>query len=340
MNRCLELASNGLGYVAPNPLVGCVIVHEDKIIGEGYHRAFGTPHAEIHALESISDKSLLPDSILYVNLEPCSHYGKTPPCSDMIIQSGIRQVVIANQDPNEKVNGRGINKLKEAGIKVRLGLLENEAKFLNRRFYIFHSLKRPYIILKWAQTADGYIDRKREETATGGAVISGKESRQLVHKWRSEEQSIMVGTNTVQLDNPELTTRLYNGKNPIRIVIDRKLSLDSQMKVFNDSAATLVLNESKSAQNASLEYIAINFDDFAGDFCSLLYERNIQSVFVEGGSKLLDYFIQNDLWDEVRIFTSRMKFGDGVNAPEFKQTANESLEMGNDFLEIMFKENR
>ena len=336
MRRCLELASNGLGYVAPNPLVGCVIVHNDAIIGEGYHRSFGTPHAEINALNAVKDRSLLQDSTLYVNLEPCSHYGKTPPCCEVIIKSGIKHVVLANQDPNKKVNGNGIKKMRDAGIDVQEGLLSEEAMQLNRRFHTFHTKNRPYIILKWAQTSDGFIDQDRADNSGTGSQISSEESLLLVHKWRSEEQAIMVGKNTVLQDNPLLTTRMYAGQNPLRIVTDKRLELDSNLHVFNNDAATLVLNAVKDAKEAHAELIAMDFTNFHSAFNAVMYQRNVQSVFVEGGSKLLQSFIDNRNWDEARIFTSRKKFGKGVSAPQFNRTPHESFDLGSDTLDITF----
>ncbi len=336
MQRCLELASNGLGYVAPNPLVGCVIVHNDEIIGEGYHRSFGTPHAEVHALESVVDKSLLSESTLYVNLEPCSHFGKTPPCSERIVNSGIKRVVIANQDPNEKVNGRGISRLKDAGIDVQIGLMKEEASFLNRRFNTFHRYKRPYIVLKWAKSSDGFIDKVRTKDSQGAAKVSGEKSFQLVHKWRSEEQAIMVGKNTVQMDNPSLTTRFYEGANPMRIVVDNHLELDLGYKVFNEEAKSIILNSKESKEENGFQFVSINFDAFFEQFSKVFFEMNVQSVLIEGGRFLLQSFIDQNLWDEARVFIAKKNFADGVAAPQLKMTSNEHYLIGDDTLEITF----
>ncbi len=317
MKRCLELATNGLGYVAPNPMVGAVVVHDDRIIGEGFHQMYGMPHAEVNAILSVKDQSLLKKSILYVNLEPCSHMGKTPPCSDLIIKSGIPRVVIGTSDPNSLVSGKGIKKLKTSGVDVVNQILPEKCRELNKRFFTYHEKKRPYIILKWAQTSDGYMDvlRKPEEPV-GVNWISNPLSRKLVHKWRAEEQAIMAGTGTILFDDPELTLRLWEGSSPLRIVIDRNLRIPPSAKVFNNLVSTLVFNEKQNKVIRNTEYIKVEagtnilkqiFDD--------LYHREILSVIVEGGKKILEYCIENEFWDEARVFIGEKTFGSGLNAP-------------------------
>ncbi|HRS53852.1 MAG TPA: bifunctional diaminohydroxyphosphoribosylaminopyrimidine deaminase/5-amino-6-(5-phosphoribosylamino)uracil reductase RibD, partial [Bacteroidales bacterium] len=248
IRRCFDLARLGMGKVAPNPMVGCVIVNGNKIIGEGYHQEYGGYHAEVNAINSVIDKDLLKTAVLYVNLEPCAHYGKTPPCTDLIISSQIPKVVISNVDPFEKVAGKGINKLRAAGISVIVGVLKQDGKELNKRFFTFCEQKRPYIILKWAQSLDGFIDKERNsnEKLKGPTWITGDFFKKVVHKWRAEEQAIMVGTNTAINDNPKLTVREVPGKNPLRIVIDRVLKLPHNLNLFDSSTPTLVLTEQKN----------------------------------------------------------------------------------------------
>lgn len=313
MRRCIELASLGSGYAAPNPLVGSVIVHDEKIIGEGYHMKFGEAHAEVNAINAVENKDLLPYSTLYVNLEPCSHFGKTPPCADMIIRNKIERVVIGCTDPNPLVSGKGIEKLQNAGCTTEVGILEEECRNLNRRFLTFIKKQRPHIILKWAQTENGFIapaDRTRTD-------ISNEFSRTLVHRWRSEESAILVGTNTALYDNPRLDSRLWNGRNPLRIVLDKNLRLPANLNLFDHSVPTLVITEQSRANETNLEF---HSTDFSGDFLqrvlSILFEKHIQSVLVEGGTQLLGTFIKEGLWDEARIFTSELSFPEGVRAPQ------------------------
>jgi diaminohydroxyphosphoribosylaminopyrimidine deaminase / 5-amino-6-(5-phosphoribosylamino)uracil reductase len=318
MGRCLDLAENGLGKVSPNPLVGAVIVNNNLIIGEGYHKQFGQSHAEVNAINSVRDSSVLHESTLYVNLEPCAHLGKTPPCSDLIIQKKIPLVVIGTSDPNALVAGRGISKLKKHGVHVEVDILKDDCRELNRRFFTFHEKKRPYIILKWAQTSDGFIDTIRKPGEIIGINwISHPLSRMLVHKWRSEEQGIMIGTNTVLTDNPKLTVREWNGKNPVRIILDRNLRIQNDLHVFKNDAATLVYNERQSKKNGSVEWVRLSFND---KNLSLvlddLYQRELLSIIVEGGKELLEYFITCNLWDEARVFTGEKKFIRGLKAPE------------------------
>lgn len=329
MNRCLELALNGIGNVAPNPMVGSVVVYKDSIIAEGYHKEYGYDHAERMAINAVKDKDLLKQSTLYVSLEPCSHFGKTPPCTDLIIESGIKRVVVASRDPNPKVQGRGIETLTKAGIDVTYGILEKEAKELNRRFFVYHVKKRPYIILKWAQTLDGYIDSIRKPDDPIAPVwITNDLARTLVHRWRSEEQAILIGTNTVAKDNPRLDVRDWNGRNPLRVVLDRKLRLSTDYHVFDGTIPTLLFignNSSASARKpefASIPNLEMLTIDFAkgeeGQVLKELYERNVLSIIIEGGAMLISSFVKKGLWDEARVFVGNKFFGDGVKAPEFK----------------------
>ena len=339
MLRCLEIAKNGLGTTAPNPMVGAVIVHNDIIIGEGFTSPYGGPHAEVNAINSVVDQSLLKEATIYVTLEPCSHYGKTPPCADLIAKHGIPKVVIGLIDPHTKVAGKGIQKLKDAGSEVLTGCLENECRTHHRRFLTFQEKKRPYIILKWAETADGFIAPKKEERATDPEPfwITNPYSRQLVHQWRSEEQSILVGTNTVIEDNPKLDVRLHTGKNPIRVILDRKLKISSDYHVLDGSVHTLVLTEAvKTTQpNASVTYHQINFDkDVAQQICDVLYQENISSILIEGGSQTLQTFIDSGLWDEARVFTGMSHFKSGIAAPKFKGRLNSTKFIETDTLKI------
>lgn len=313
MRRCFELAVNGLGNVAPNPLVGCVIVNEGKIIGEGFHQYYGGAHAEVNAIHAVKNKEALKSSTLYVNMEPCAHRGKTPPCTDLITSHGIPEVLIACMDTHE-VSGDGVSILKESGCKIIAGVLEEEAKTLNQRFLTFHEKKRPYIILKWAQSADGFIDGIRNN---GKPVqISGKLSKYLAHKWRSEEQAIMVGTKTALADNPRLNVREWRGNNPLRIVLDKSLKLPSHLHLFDGSQSTIVFTSKQKEPEEHLEYIVIDFEqDVLSQVMKTLCEREIQSLIVEGGSILLNSFLDKGLWDEAKVFNSNMMLGKGVKAP-------------------------
>jgi diaminohydroxyphosphoribosylaminopyrimidine deaminase / 5-amino-6-(5-phosphoribosylamino)uracil reductase len=339
MRRCLELASNGSGKVAPNPLVGAVVVHKGSIIGEGYHKEFGKAHAEVNAINAVKDQSLLKNSTLYVNLEPCVHMGKTPPCSDLIISKGISKVVIGTIDPNSVVSGKGITKLKNNGIEVIVGVLEPECKELNRRFFIYQTKKRPYIILKWAQTKDGFIDKIRKQNEPIGVNwISNQLSKVLVHKWRSQEQGIMVGTNTVLQDNPNLNVRLWEGKSPLRIIPDRDLRITPNFSVLDNTSHTLVLNAIKNNKNDKTEFHKIIFN--GNELKSVLdevYKRQILSILVEGGKEVLESFIKQNLWDEARIFIGDKKFGKGIKAPVINKKSTE-IKILNDRL-IIIKNN-
>jgi len=331
IKRCIQLAQNGLGTTYPNPMVGSVLVYKDKIIGEGWHRKAGEPHAEIIAINSVKNKSLLKKATIYVSLEPCSHYGKTPPCSDFIVASGIKKVVIGTMDPFAKVAGRGIKKLFESGCQVSLGFLEAECKELNKRFFTFHQHKRPYIILKWAQSEDGFIAPLPAEinSEREPVWITNKYSRQLVHKWRSEEQAILVGTNTAAADNPKLNTRLWDGPNPVRIVIDQHLRIMKDSALFDGSIKTILIcgntTENLNAiklRHSDCEFLAIETKDFekeiAPQICQILYQNELQSVIIEGGTKTIQTFIDAGLWDEARVFSGKIQFKNGLEAPKLK----------------------
>ncbi len=314
IRRCIELASNGLCNAAPNPMVGAVIVHNGKIIGEGYHARCGEGHAEVNAIRSVKDESLLKESTIYVSLEPCSHYGKTPPCADLIISKGIPRVVVGCIDPFSQVSGRGIQKLRDAGIDVTVGVLEDECKNLIRRFVTFNTRKRPYITLKWAESADGFIDINRENGSP--VVMSTPITSMYVHKQRAEHKAILVGRKTALLDNPSLTTRNWYGANPLRLVIDRTLSLPSNLRLFDHTTPTLVFTEKEKAVEENLEYITLDFSkDILPQILTVLYERKIQSLLVEGGTTLLQSFINSGLWDEMFVEHSEKVLGEGVESP-------------------------
>ena len=317
MSRCIQLAKLGAGNVAPNPMVGALLVYEDKIIGEGYHKKYGEAHAEVNCINSVEEKnkSLIEKSTIYVSLEPCSHYGKTPPCADLIIKNKIKKVVIGCLDIYKEVSGKGIEKLLNAGLEVFTGVLENECSDLNKRFFTFHQKKRPYIILKWAQSSNGKIGSDNDERI----LISNDYSNRLVHKWRSEEAAILVGTNTALKDDPSLTTRLWKGKNPLRIVIDKELKLTSTLKIFNQEAQTIVFNSSENYIQENIRYIKLENGNFLQELLCSLYELNIQSVLVEGGTKTLQSFIDPGSWDEARVITNeKMIIENGIAAPEMK----------------------
>jgi diaminohydroxyphosphoribosylaminopyrimidine deaminase / 5-amino-6-(5-phosphoribosylamino)uracil reductase len=317
MKRCIELAKNGLGTTYPNPLVGSVIVHNGKIIGEGWHKKAGEPHAEVHAVNSVKDKSLLKEATIYVSLEPCSHFGKTPPCCDLIIANKIPNVVIGTIDPFAKVAGNGIKRLVESGKNVTIGILEDECNELNKRFFTFHQKKRPYVILKWAETANGFI-APISKTEKSPVWITNSYSRQLVHKWRTEEQAILVGTNTVLEDNPKLDTRDFKGNNPFRVVWDKSNKITEKFHVKNEVIPTFFLTEIKNlTEKQNIYYKNTIFDTLlAKRTLDVLYEENIQSVIVEGGSQTLQTFIDANLWDEARVFVSENTFNQGVIAPK------------------------
>ncbi len=334
MQRAIDLAKNALGNTYPNPLVGSVIVYKDKILGEGYHRKAGEAHAEINAINSVKDKSLLRKATLYVNLEPCSHWGKTPPCAEKIAQLKIPKVVIATKDTTEKVNGKGIKILQNAGIEVITGILEKQARELNKRFFTFHEKKRPYIILKWAQTLDGLIDIERSpETPIGPNWITGEYEKILVHKWRTEEQAILVGTNTIKYDNPQLTARLFYGENPLRMFIDKKLQFvknKNNYKIFDNSAKTICFtNKNINFKiNKNITFVKIQSEkNFLEEILKYIYNLGIMSIIVEGGSKLLSSFIEKNLWDEARVFIGYKTFIKGVQAPKIIQKPKQILDL-------------
>jgi diaminohydroxyphosphoribosylaminopyrimidine deaminase / 5-amino-6-(5-phosphoribosylamino)uracil reductase len=318
MQRCLELAINGLGNVAPNPMVGAVLVKDGQIIGEGYHQLYGSAHAEVNAVNEFlnhagSNAGELMRATLYVNLEPCNHYGKTPPCTELIIRHKIPEVVIGCADPNKRETASGIQVLKDSGCKVIEGVLQKESEELNRRFITYHIKKRPYIILKYAQSADGFL--APEKNSGKDSWLTNEWSRKMVHKWRSEEQAIMVGTNTAESDNPRLTTRYWKGKNPLRIVIDRKLRLSPSLHIYNNEARTVVFNELKDETNGTVEFTRINFKDSLIDVLQQLHVTEVQSVIVEGGARLLQSFIERNFWDEARVFTTNKFLISGIKAP-------------------------
>jgi diaminohydroxyphosphoribosylaminopyrimidine deaminase/5-amino-6-(5-phosphoribosylamino)uracil reductase len=338
INRCIQLAKNGLGFTYPNPLVGSVIVLNNKIIGEGWHQKAGEPHAEVNAINSVKDKSLLKKATIYVNLEPCSHYGKTPPCANLIVENDIKKVVIGSVDSNSKVGGKGILHLQNNGCEVIVGVLEQECLNLNKRFFTFHNKKRPFIILKWAETQDGFIDKLRDSTSENSPNwISNSYSQQLTHKMRAEEQAILVGTNTALNDNPKLNARNWFGLDPIRIVLDRSLKIPFHYNLYDGSVKTIVLTEkapSKSLnENAHFEQLDFS-KNLAQQICDILYNHEIQSVIVEGGAQTLKTFIAENLWDEAYVFVGNTKFENGLKAPELKKAPNEIRKISDDTLKI------
>ncbi len=318
ISRCLELAAKGKGLVEPNPMVGCVIVHNEKIIAEGYHHQFGGPHAEIVAINKISDKSLIPQSTLYVSLEPCSHFGKTPPCADRIISEGFKKVVICNLDPNPLVAGNGIKKLIDAGIEVKSKVLEDEGFELNKKFFTFFIKKRPYILLKWAQSADGFIDSIRNENEKS-AKISNFQSNILVHQLRSEYQAIMIGVNTANLDNPQLNVRLVKGKNPLRVILDPNLRINRMLDLFTDGIPTFIMNCKKNAQHNHVKFLKVEPHDFLKNVLDKLYELKNQSVMIEGGAFTHQQFIDAELYDEILVIQSKINLGQGISAYNFSE---------------------
>ena len=341
INLCLELALKGLGKVAPNPMVGCVITKftdgKEVIIAQGFHKRFGEAHAEVNAINSLASDYDFSDCTLYVNLEPCSHQGKTPPCSDLIITKKFKKVVIGNFDTNPVVAGRGIEKLRKAGIQVETGVLEKEGRELNKRFFTFHEKKRPYIILKWAQTNNGFISKIPIPENKNENWITCEESKKTVHEWRSQEQAIMIGTKTAINDNPELTVRLVEGKNPIRVVIDKDLKLEQNLKIFNSASETIVFTGLRKGPQNNIRYFNIDFSkDILKQISDILYSLNISSLIVEGGTTLLQSFINENLWDEVRIFVNPDKnFENGVKAPGFDLNNSYPKKSGTDDLFII-----
>jgi diaminohydroxyphosphoribosylaminopyrimidine deaminase / 5-amino-6-(5-phosphoribosylamino)uracil reductase len=339
MNLCLGLAQRAKGHTAPNPMVGAVLVHNDRVIGEGWHHYYGADHAEVNCLKNIAEanKHLIPESTMYVNLEPCAHQGITPPCADRLVHEKVKKVIIANTDPFEKVSGKGVAILNQGGIDVETGLLRKEGLWLNRRFFCFHERKRPYIILKWAQTQDGFIapaDRRRFQ-------ITGSESLQLVHKWRTEEAAIMVGATTALNDNPQLTARLYKGKQPLRIVLDRDLHLPLSHHIFDNTAATWIVNQQREILNGNVHSVQLPFDEtLLTSLLHRLYDARILSLIVEGGAHLLSSFITKGLWDEARIFTSNVSLQHGLPSPKLiDETEVSTSAVGSDRLQVFVNKN-
>ena len=329
MARCLQLAACGRAGAAPNPMVGAVIVHNDTIIGEGYHRQCGGPHAEVNAIASVSDERLLREATIYVSLEPCAHYGKTPPCADLIIEKGIPRVVIGCRDSYEQVDGKGIQKLRQAGIEVTVGVLEAECIALNSAFFTFHGERRPYVTLKWAQSADGYIDLPCKEDVVHTPVkFSTDGSAQRVHRLRALSDAILVGRHTAMLDNPSLTTRLWPGKSPLRLVIDRRGTLNPSLRLFDKQVKTIVFTEVLRDFGADnmIEQVLIDFDkEVLPQILHLLHGRGVQRLLVEGGATLLHSFIDSGLWDEAYVETAPFALGDGVEAPRLKKMLEKAV---------------
>ncbi|MFM9074932.1 MAG: bifunctional diaminohydroxyphosphoribosylaminopyrimidine deaminase/5-amino-6-(5-phosphoribosylamino)uracil reductase RibD [Bacteroidota bacterium] len=331
MRRAIELARNGAGSVSPNPMVGCVIVHQNRIIGEGWHQRFGGPHAEVEAIRSVKEKHLLPEAVLYVSLEPCAHHGKTPPCADLIIGHSIQEVVIGTIDPNPLVGGKGAALLEEAGIQVTSGVLEQDCRELNKRFITRMEKKRPWILLKWAETGDGFIARSDGSSKW----ISNSSSRQLVHKLRSEVDAVLVGAGTAATDDPALTVREWQGRNPVRVVIDPNLRLATGLKLFDGSLKTLHYNLKESGGTEQHVMIKLSEENFLSSLLADLLNRNIGSVLVEGGTKTLQGFIDANLWDEAWCFRSPSTFGSGIKAPVLSAGLYQECEMGGDRLQIV-----
>jgi diaminohydroxyphosphoribosylaminopyrimidine deaminase / 5-amino-6-(5-phosphoribosylamino)uracil reductase len=331
MRRALELAALGRGAVSPNPMVGCVIVHNGEIIGEGWHRRYGEAHAEVNAVNIVHDKRLLQQSTVYVTLEPCSHHGKTPPCADLLVREKVARVVISNLDTNPLVAGRGIKKLRDAGVEVVTEVLKAEGSELNKRFFTFIEKQRPYIILKWAETSDGFIARENFDSKW----ISNEISRQLVHKWRSEEDAVLVGKRTAQHDNPQLNVRDWSGRNPVRIVIDRFLQLRDSLNLFDGSQETICYNVVKQANQKNTALVQLGERDFLNEMLHDMCERKIQSVIVEGGLQTLQLFIDSNLWDEARVFVSSTSFDKGIAAPKLKGRIVTKTNIQSDSLRVL-----
>ncbi|NQU88598.1 MAG: bifunctional diaminohydroxyphosphoribosylaminopyrimidine deaminase/5-amino-6-(5-phosphoribosylamino)uracil reductase RibD [Mariniphaga sp.] len=338
MQRCIELARLGVGFVSPNPMVGCVIVHKGKIIGEGYHQKCGDAHAEVNAINSVKNQNLLTESTLFVSLEPCAHQGKTPPCTDLIIRKKIQNVVIGTIDPFSEVAGKGIEKFKNAGIDISLGIFESECRELNKRFFTYYEKKRPYVILKWAQTLDGFIDFNRDENQHGEPTwISGELARRLVHKIRSEEDAILVGTNTAEKDNPSLTVYNWTGRNPSRILIDKSLRLPQNLKLFDNTSHTYIFNSIKSLTKKNTHYFKIDFtQDIIPQILQEFKQLEIQSVIVEGGKQLLQSFIDSNLWDEAHVYMGNQLFQNGITAPNIKGKLVFEDRLDSDWIKVLY----
>ena len=336
MRRALELASLGIGRTSPNPAVGAVIVHEGRIIGEGYHTRAGEPHAEVNAVAS-APAGLLKEASIYVSLEPCSHHGRTPPCADMLVEKGFRRVVIGTIDTSSKVSGRGIARLQEGGCEVVYPVLEDECRMINRRFFTFHEKARPWVILKWAESADGFIDRERKEgEATGPNWITGKEERVLVHTWRATEDAILAGKRTVIADNPSLDVRYVEGRNPLRVVLGGDGRLPGKLKIFEDDNPLLLFTRSPLDLREGKEIIVVSDGRLdTGQIFNELVRRDVQSLIVEGGADTLQQFIDEGKWDEARIFRGRKTFGNGIPAPLIEGEIIEERQFTESVLTIM-----
>lgn len=330
IKRCIELARKALGNTYPNPLVGSVIVHNGLIIGEGFHEKAGENHAEINAVNSVKNKALLKESTIYVSLEPCAHFGKTPPCANKIIETGFKKVVIGTLDSHEKVNGKGKKMIENARIEVISGVLETECQELNKRFFTFHQKKRPFIILKWAESRDGFLDKDFKPTQIGNSL-----TKQFVHQLRSEEHAILVGTNTALTDNPGLTTREFTGRNPVRILIDFDLKVPENFNIYNNEAPTLVFNGVKDSEESNIKFIKIEKENFLENLMQKIYENQIQSVIVEGGSFTLQQFIDAEIWDEAIIIKNEnLKLTNGTKAPEFHHENFETKNFRDNIIEF------
>jgi len=343
MKRCLDIAVLGAGTVSPNPMVGAVIVYKERIIGEGYTAPYGGAHAEVNAVHAVfarygeeQGRAMLQESVVYVSLEPCAHYGKTPPCADMLVDLKVKQVVIGCLDPYAKVNGLGVAKLKDAGIAVEIGVLEAECKFVNRRFFTRIAQQRPYVLLKWAETADGYFAPNTPEQKW----ITGPASKQLLHKWRAEEDAILIGVNTALIDKPRLNTREWEGKSPKRVLIDKNLSLPTDSSLYADSKTDLIIfNALKTEWKGHVKRVALeNFDLYLPhNILYQLYLMDVQSIIIEGGVKTLDLFIQAGLWDEARVLVGDVNWGEGVAAPRLPGVATAEKDIAKDQLKIFYK---
>lgn len=330
MRRTLELALMGRGKVSPNPLVGSIVVHNGHIMGEGWHQQYGGPHSEVNAINAVDNKELLKECTVYVNLEPCCHYGKTPPCTDLLIQHNVKRVVVANLDSNPLVAGEGIKKLRANSIEVTTGILDKEGRELNKRFFTWMEKQRPYIVLKWAQTADGFVARKNYDSKW----ISNEFSRQLVHKWRTEEDAVLVGTKTAAVDNPMLTVRDWTGRNPVRVVIDRFLRLDKTLNLFDGTQPTICYNVLKHEVHSNLSWIRLDETNFIENLVNDLYKQKVQSVIIEGGAQTLNLFIKAGLWDEARVFLSHKTFIDGFKPPSLPGVLTGQEIIMNDILQF------
>lgn len=333
MRRCIQLARIGLGTTYPNPMVGSVIVHNDRIIGEGWHRKAGEPHAEVRAVQSVTDASLLKEATLYVSLEPCSHFGRTPPCCDLILAHDIPNIVVGTTDTFSKVAGEGIRRLREAGRNVVVGVLEAECRDLNRRFFTFHEQKRPYVILKWAQSADGFMTPS-QRTVRRPVWIAGPTTRQLVHKWRTEEAAILVGTQTVVDDNPQLDARFWKGNSPLRFVLDRNGRLPHDSAVLKDGNPTVVFTSERKTDDPHVRYEQIPFINPVQEILEAAYRMDIQSIIIEGGGKTLQSFIDAGLWNEARVITGRYNMAYGLPAPQLVLRPKEQFRVENDLISL------